>query len=38
MERVRRSLEGIVRIVGEVRSPVPGSGGNVEFWPRLRPA
>ena len=37
MERVRHSLEGIVRILGEIQSPIPGSGGNIEFWLRLCP-
>jgi 23S rRNA (cytidine1920-2'-O)/16S rRNA (cytidine1409-2'-O)-methyltransferase len=32
MERVRATLSGIARILGEVRSPIPGSGGNTEFW------
>jgi len=38
LERVRHSLEGTVRILGEVQSPIPGSGGNIEFWLHLRPA
>ena len=38
MQRVRRSLEGIVRVLGEAQSPIPGSGGNIEFWLHLRPA
>jgi 23S rRNA (cytidine1920-2'-O)/16S rRNA (cytidine1409-2'-O)-methyltransferase len=32
LERVRAALEGIARIEGEVQSPIPGSGGNIEFW------
>jgi 23S rRNA (cytidine1920-2'-O)/16S rRNA (cytidine1409-2'-O)-methyltransferase len=38
LDRVRKSLEGLVHILGEARSPVPGSGGNTEFWLHLRPA
>jgi len=36
MERVRAALEGVARILGEVQSPIPGSGGNTEFWLNLR--
>jgi 23S rRNA (cytidine1920-2'-O)/16S rRNA (cytidine1409-2'-O)-methyltransferase len=32
MERVRASLNGVARTLGEVQSPIPGSGGNTEFW------
>jgi 23S rRNA (cytidine1920-2'-O)/16S rRNA (cytidine1409-2'-O)-methyltransferase len=32
MERVRAALNGVVRILGEIRSPIPGSGGNTEVW------
>jgi len=32
MERVRAALSGVARILGEVQSPIPGSGGNAEFW------
>jgi 23S rRNA (cytidine1920-2'-O)/16S rRNA (cytidine1409-2'-O)-methyltransferase len=32
MERVRAALNGIARILNEVQSPIPGSGGNIEFW------
>jgi 23S rRNA (cytidine1920-2'-O)/16S rRNA (cytidine1409-2'-O)-methyltransferase len=35
MERVRAALEGVARIAGEVQSPIPGSGGNIEFWLHL---
>jgi 23S rRNA (cytidine1920-2'-O)/16S rRNA (cytidine1409-2'-O)-methyltransferase len=38
MQRVRRSLEAVVRILAETQSPIPGSGGNIEFWLHLRPA
>ena len=36
MERVRAALDGVARILGEVQSPIPGSGGNIEFWLHLR--
>jgi 23S rRNA (cytidine1920-2'-O)/16S rRNA (cytidine1409-2'-O)-methyltransferase len=36
MERVRAALNGVARIRGEVQSPIPGSGGNAEFWLNLR--
>jgi hypothetical protein len=35
MERVRAALKGIARILGEAQSPIPGSGGNTEFWLHL---
>jgi 23S rRNA (cytidine1920-2'-O)/16S rRNA (cytidine1409-2'-O)-methyltransferase len=36
MERVRAALSGVARILGEVQSPIPGSGGNIEFWLHLK--
>ncbi len=35
MERVRATLNEIARILSEIQSPIPGSGGNIEFWLRL---
>ena len=35
MERVRAALNEIALILGEAQSPIPGSGGNTEFWLRL---
>src|SRR5208337_2063029 len=35
MRGVRAALNGVARIVGEVQSPIPGSGGNTEFWLHL---
>jgi len=36
MARVRVALDGVARIRGEVQSPIPGSGGNTEFWLHLK--
>ena len=35
LQRVRASLGGVARILGEAQSPIPGSGGNIELWLHL---